>query len=127
MFNFLDDVPISKAIAGAYYAIRAIKHLKKIRIEGLSTEPSLEDEKLGSQIIDEILEYEGVSLSELDVQKAKEYILQLAGIIQNLVRKEFDYDEERGRKLLEEMRTTSCSGAASIVGNRTGTRLSGIL
>ena len=122
MFSFLDNVPISKAIAGAYYAIRAIRHLKKIRIEGLSTEPSFEDAELGSKIIEEILEHEDVSLSELSVQKAKEYTLKLSKIIQSLVRQEFNYDEERGRRLLEEMRViggTVGSGIYSSLQKRT--------
>ena len=122
MFNFLDNVPISKAIAGAYYAIRAIRHLKRIRIEGLSTEPSFEDAELGSKIIEEILEHEDVSLSELSVQKAKEYTLKLSKIIQSLVRQEFNYDEERGRRLLEEMRViggTVGSGIYSSLQKRT--------
>ncbi len=122
MFNFLDNIPISKAIAGAYYAIRAIRHLKRIRIEGLSTEPSFEDAELGSKIIEEILEHEDVSLSELSVQKAKEYTLKLSKIIQSLVRQEFNYDEERGRRLLEEMRViggTVGSGIYSSLQKRT--------
>lgn len=116
MFDFLFQVSTEQAIASVHYAIRLIKHIKQIknaqegfRVAGLASEPSSEEVELARRIISEIREREQTTLGKLSEHKAQEYIQLLADMLQNLLKESFQYDEMRGRELLEELRQTTFS------------------
>lgn len=113
MFNFLLSTTTEQAIASIYYAIRILKHIQQIRnlregfrIDGLDTEPSSEDAMFAGQILSEIEQIEQTTINEISKQKAEEYVQALATILQDMVKRKLNYDEERGQELLEELRRT---------------------
>lgn len=111
MFQFLFDLPSSRATAIAYFALRLIKYLSNIpedekerRGRKLESRLSREDRDLARKIIEEIHETEGVQLGDLSQERAEEYIARLAAVVQDLTREQLNYDRERGKSLLDELR-----------------------
>jgi len=105
MFDYLYHLDEERLITGVYYAIRIIKervfaaNRMTYRIDGLETEPSLDDERLARQIINEIEISEKNPIYELsDLQVAK-YITNLAEIVKRKI-EPLVYDDEKGQALI---------------------------
>jgi len=111
MFKFLFDFTSERVTRAAYYAIRLVKHRKEISdihsglvVDGLPSEPSLEDQELAAQIIREIQKTERVPLKKLDESKAEQYIQGLTNIVLEVARRSSGYDRESGEQLLNSLR-----------------------
>ncbi len=104
----------SEIVKGVYYAIRLMKHRSNkiniktgYKVNGLDTEPSLEDEMLALEIIDEIEKSEEADIGDIEESKLNIYVNTLSDIVQDKTKKKFNYDNVRGLRLLEKLRQDS--------------------
>lgn len=112
MFDILFSVNKSQVIGATYYAIRLIKHRHRIRdiytgfiVPGLASEPSLEEQKLAIQLLEEIQNVGQVPLKSLTQSKADEYIGQLSDIsLQRSIEGISQETSDRAKQILEELR-----------------------
>lgn len=77
----LDERPIDMAISAIYFAIRIIKHQRKIFSDNIFAESSIEEKELGENIIFIISKSENKLLSEFGATEADKYIIQLSNYI----------------------------------------------
>lgn len=113
-FKYLDTHTPERAMGGLYYAIRLIRHRTEILnlerghfIEGVASEPSIEERALGLVIVKEIEEVERVPLNRLNERKAQNYLSKLSDITEEQAGRAFGHNKKRGRDLLEGLRNTS--------------------
>jgi len=112
MFEFLEQATVDEVVSSVYYAIRLIRHRTSLvdldtglRVEGLASEPSFNEEVLAVRALRSIESAEDTSIQELDDSTAEDYISQLAGIVRARAIAEFGCDEGRGRHLLARFET----------------------
>ena len=101
-----------KAIAGAYYTLRLIRHRARISdlgeglfVPSVQSEPSTEERDIGLAIIKEIEKAEGLSVLKLSEKKAEEYTLRLSRLIEELANRTCGRNRSEGRRLLIELRS----------------------
>ena len=114
MFEILKEQPADQAIGGVYYAVRLITEMKGLKepwstiVDGLANLPSESgelDHRIGNQIIDDIERAEGKRLREIPPEIASKYIVNLAQQLEDVVQKTSRYDQQRGNRLLEMLRS----------------------
>src|SRR5260370_14357095 len=110
MFNFLEDIPAEEAITSVYYAIRLISHRQLImdlsiglKVEGVESEPSSNDEQHALLIVDGIEKIEGRPLRDIGDSSAEDYIRELADIAHTRAVEAFGSDIQMGRELLAQL------------------------
>ena len=103
MFEFLEYLTTEQAIASVYYALRILRHGKKVSIAGLPTEPSRRDAVVTEKILAEIERVEGDSLP-LRTATYHKYTGLLADLLARLVRQRLAYDRQLGPELLDRLR-----------------------
>lgn len=112
-FKFLNVYTPEKVIAGAYYALRLIRHRGQISdlaeglfVDDIKSEPTRDERQLASAIVKEIENIEGVSILKFSEGKAGEYSLKLSKLIQERANVAYGRNKEKGKELLAQIRAT---------------------
>jgi hypothetical protein len=116
MLQFDQNLSLDHLISVVYLALRHIKHRghkhrTSLRIKGLKTEPTLDDERLALRLIQQIENLEGKRLDQISDLQADHYVNTLADIIDRRTREELAGDTDRAKRILEELRKEPPSGA----------------
>ena len=111
MFEFLKDYDAQDVVPAIHHSIQLVRQQWAY---GMTLDDRLavrdddtltpEQKILIKKIISEIESREQTSIEDLDPDKTQSYITQLTDISQSLSNKQFHADENRGKKLLEELR-----------------------
>ncbi|MFL5311869.1 MAG: hypothetical protein ACJ79H_15645 [Myxococcales bacterium] len=112
MWEELASMEYSAALRIAHYAIRLLRHRFRVnlgagiglRIEGLSGEPSSEEERIATGLLRSIEEKEGKRITDLDPKVAERYIVELADVVSARTDGELKYDKRKAREILKQMR-----------------------
>jgi hypothetical protein len=107
MFEFLRQVPDDEAISAVYYAIRLITHRRDLvdvkiglKVEGLKSEPSEEDDARALLIVEEIEQAEDLDIRHLEDTSAEPYIAELVTTARQRAVTKFGCDWQKGLELL---------------------------
>jgi hypothetical protein len=73
-------------------------------LEGSSGEPSVEEQEMACQWLEEIQSHEGQPIDRLDYGTIDRYINEVVALAQRRWDSEMTHDPEEGRRLLEELR-----------------------
>ncbi len=109
MFDFLDRSRVDDVLAAGHHALQFVRQwaaaaVRAGRSASITELPPIQAQ-LATQIVDEIEEVEGVRISDLPESKVEEYVSILADRMQSVALREFRVDKDRGRDLLEELRS----------------------
>jgi hypothetical protein len=106
--QFLDSVPLERAISAIYLVVRLLRH--KAGLETLGdpvARPTPAVRELVVQIITELEEEADNELSEINTRQAERLISSLSEHAVKLVSRKMGADPEFGERLLDEMRRKS--------------------
>lgn len=113
MFEIVLNKPGDDVITAVYYTVRLIRHRHffssgnreiDLTVQGVISEPSSLDKLIAKQLIQDIEESEQLPLEKLNDIRAEAYIQQLINILQDRLRREFDYEQIDGNLLLKHLR-----------------------
>lgn len=111
MFDAAASMSSDQLLSVAYYTRIALEHLftpedlrKYPLLAGTSSEPSLEEQEMACQWLEEIQKQEGQPIDRLDYGTIDRYINEVVSLAQRRWDSEMTYDPEEGRRLLEELR-----------------------
>jgi hypothetical protein len=113
MFEMIQNKPGDAVLTAVYYTVRLIRHRHlfsddsrefDLIVQGIVSEPSSQDKLIAQQLIQDIEQSEKLPLTKLNDLKAEAYIQQLINILQDQIRREFDYEQVDGNTLLKQLR-----------------------
>lgn len=111
MFESLESLPATRAVAVAHQVVAIVRHLKPLarpereKLARVRAEVVQEPEtNLALAVVDEIERLEGASLADLAPEVVDRYLAELSDLAMERTRREFRLDPQRGRERLREMR-----------------------
>ncbi len=97
MFEIFDNNSTSISVQSAYLTIRLLAHEKRLSNVDNSVQ------HVSSIILESIEEVERKKVKYLSVERSNHYIIEIEKYIAALIRNRSKVDEERGRRLLQEL------------------------
>ena len=99
-------------VEAAYLAMRLISHRATLASNGVSpkeyldrqAKSSKESRRLALRVTEEIVRRESAPLHEVPQKRLDLYTLALSQLVRRRLKHDLQYDEQRGRMLLEELR-----------------------
>lgn len=111
MFKFLQDVPTAVALNAAHQAVRLLQRRvkptvsrSKLVIKGISSSPTQLEFRMARQIVLEIQNVEGRSISSVEPRKVQKYVVKLADLMQKRVTQERKPERGRAGSLLDNLK-----------------------
>lgn len=110
MFDFLSSSSVQDAFPAGHHAIQIVRQWAAAALRS-GTPDSIKDltpsqAQLVSRIIQEIETHEGKPVAELSEGKINSYIRSVADRIQELSRQQLKVDSNKGKQLLEKLRSS---------------------
>ena len=110
MFDFLTQSTVTDAFPAGHHALQFVMQwaaaaLRSGRPASIIDLPESQA-NLARRIVQEIEDREGIPVTELAPPKVDEYIRSLSNRMQEMSRQQFHVDLDKGRSLLDELRST---------------------